>query len=260
MKALALLNSLLRTFLATALAAVLGYGAWLGYQTYHAHELALQAKDEELAERQAQIDALELDVAAKAQQIERLETAMQLLKVDERVAQIVVLDQTAPREGDHGKTLFRFSEVDQEGNPIGDAKTITIEGDIVYLDAWVVKYLDEHVEQADPLRATSVCLFRRIFGEFQQPTEGFVIDAQGSRPSAYGGAEMSDFEREIWANFWEYANDPERARASGIRAAHGEAPSIKLQAGKLYRVQLRASDGLSIVADDLPAALRGPAL
>lgn len=260
MKALALLNSLLRTFLATALAGVLGYGGWIAYQTYNAHELALQAKDEQLAQNKAQIDALNIDVAAKAAQIERLETAMQLLKVDERVAQIVVVDQAAGPDGERVQTRIRFSEVDKEGNPIGDAKTMTIDGDIAYLDAWVVKYLDEHVEQADPLRATSVCLFRRIFGEFQQPTEGFIIDAQGSRPSAYGGSEMSEFEREIWANFWEYANDPDRAKEAGIRAAHGEAPSIKLQLGKLYRVQLRASDGLSIVAEDLPAALRGPAL
>jgi hypothetical protein len=243
MKALALLNSLLRTFLATALAGVLGYGGWIAYQTYNAHELALQAKDEQLAQHKAQIDALNIDVAAKAAQIERLETAMQLLKVDERVAQIVVVDQAAGPDGERVQTRIRFSEVDKEGNPIGDAKTMTIDGDIAYLDAWVVKYLDEHVEQADP-----------------QPTEGFIIDAQGSRPSAYGGSEMSEFEREIWANFWEYANDPDRAKEAGIRAAHGEAPSIKLQLGKLYRVQLRASDGLSIVAEDLPAALRGPAL
>lgn len=253
MKALALLNSLLRTFLATALAGVVGYGAWVGYRTYNAHELAMQAKDAQLAE-------LRDEVAAKARQIERLETAMQLLKIDERVAQIVVVDQALGPDGQRVQTRFRFSEVDKEGNPLGESKTMTIDGDIAYLDAWVVKYLDEHVEQADPLRATSVCLFRRIFGEFQKPTEGFVIDAQGSRPSAYGETEMSSFEREIWANFWEYANDPERAKMAGIRAAHGEAPSIKLQVGKLYRVQLRASDGLSIVAEDLPAALRGPAL
>jgi hypothetical protein len=176
------------------------------------------------------------------------------------VAQIVVLDQ---RPGPEGRLLthFRFSEVDADGQPLGESKTIVIDGDVVYLDAWVVKYKDEHVESGDPLRSAAVCLFRRIFGEFQQPTEGFVIDAQGARPSAYGGTEeMSDFEREIWANFWEYANDPERADQAGIRAAHGEAPSIKLLPGKLYRVQLRASDGLSIVAEDLPAALRGPAL
>ena len=101
------------------------------------------------------------------------------------------------------------------------------------------------------MRSTSVCLFRRIFGEHQQPSEGFALDAKGSRPAAYSqGNEMSALERDIWANFWQYANDPARAQKTGIRAAHGEAPSVRLQMGKRYRVELRASGGLTIVAED----------
>ena len=56
-------------------------------------------------------------------------------------------------------------------------------------------------------------------------------------------------ERDLWANFWEYANNPAKAKKAGVRAAHGEAPSIRLQVGKRYRVELRASGGLSIVPD-----------
>ena len=40
-----------------------------------------------------------------------------------------------------------------------------------------------------------------------------------------------------------------KARELGIRAAHGQAVSIKTQKGKSYRILLRASDGLSIVPD-----------
>jgi hypothetical protein len=60
---------------------------------------------------------------------------------------------------------------------------------------------------------------------------------------------MNDAEREIWGKFWEYANNPELAGQAGIRAAHGEAPSIKLMPGKSYRVSLRASAGLEIAAE-----------
>ncbi len=127
---------------------------------------------------------------------------------------------------------------------------ITVEGDVVYVDAWVIKYADQLVESGDPLRSTSVCLFRRIFGEYQQPTEGFALDPAGSRPSVYSqGGEISPMERDLWANFWEYANNPAKAKKAGVRAAHGEAPSIRLQVGKRYRVELRASGGLSIVPD-----------
>jgi hypothetical protein len=67
---------------------------------------------------------------------------------------------------------------------------------------------------------------------------------------------MSPVERDIWANFWEYANDPAKAKKAGVRAVHGEAPSIRLEPGKRYRVELRSSAGLSIVPE---AAPRGPA-
>ena len=94
---------------------------------------------------------------------------------------------------------------------------------------------------------------RPVFGEYQEPSEGFAIDPSGSRPAVYSqGGEMSAVERDIWANFWQYANDPAKAREAGIRAAHGEAPSIRLQPDKRYKIELRASGGLSIVPEDMP--------
>jgi hypothetical protein len=64
---------------------------------------------------------------------------------------------------------------------------------------------------------------------------------------------MSPIEHDIWSNFWQYANNPAKSKQAGLRAAHGEAPSIRLEMGKRYRVELRASAGLSIVAEDVPA-------
>ena len=260
-KTLTAVNNLLRTFLSLGIAAILGFGGWIGYRTYSAHDLTLQAKDRELEAKQAQIQALSQDVQAKQKEIERLDTVVRLLKVDHRVAQIRVVDQRMGEDQEHVVTTFKFVEVDQEGHPLDEAQTFTVQGDVVYIDAWVVKFMDEHVEQADELRSTSVCLFRRIFGEFQEPKDGFVIDAVGSRPNAYGpGSDMSDFEREIWSKFWDIANDPLKAKEVGVRAAQGEAPSIKLKKGKLYRLELRASGGLTIVPDDLPPAVRDDAL
>lgn len=255
MKFLAVLSHLLRTLLALVVVGLLGAGGWYGYQTYNANELALRAKDKELAQRQAEIETLTADLVVKQEQIDRLEMAMQLLKVDHRVAQIVVVDQSESEDEGVEQTRFRFVEVNEEGRPLDEPREFTIEGDLLYVDAWVIKYLDEHVEESDPLRSTSVCLFRRLFGEHQKPSEGFELDAVGMRPTAYAqGSEMSSLEREIWSNFWDYANDPERAREVGVRAAHGEAPSIQLRERKLYRISLRASGGLTVVAEDLPAA------
>ena len=132
---------------------------------------------------------------------------------------------------------------------------------MVYVDAWIVKFDDRLVETGDADHPASVCLFRRVFGESQQPKEGFVLDPVGSSPMAYrAGREMTDFEREIWARFWDYANDSSLASQHGIRAAHGEAPFMKLTPGKQYRVTLRSSGGLTIIPEDKTPAKSGEAM
>ncbi|MGQ9574046.1 MAG: hypothetical protein ACUVUC_01885 [Thermoguttaceae bacterium] len=231
------------------LLAVLAIGAWWGLRAY----LGLQ-RDRE------QIDTLRRELEDKDRQIARLQTALRLLKVDHRVAQIEVLSQHGSEQQKTLVTTFRFVEVDDQGNPLTEPRTFTVKGDIAYVEALVVKFADQYVEAGDPLRGTSICLFRRIFGQDQKPNEGYVLDAVGSLPAAYrSGRAISEFEREIWAQFWEYANDPVKARHKGIQAAHGEAPFQKLIPGKRYRVLLRASAGLKIEPEDGPPAT-GPVL
>lgn len=209
-----------------------------GYSSYEGSREVNSLRDE--------VKALRLDKEALSRELKRLRTALQLHKVDHRVAQLVVLDQKWVDNGQHLSTTFQFVEVDEQGNGLGAPQTFSIVGDVVYIDARVVKFADEHIEQADPFRSTSICLFRRLFGEFQTPNDGFVLDPDGSRPVAYGqGSKLSDFERELWSKFWYFANHPEEASKIGVRAIHGEAPSIKLEKNKVYNVELRASGGLS---------------
>ena len=279
LKTLNALNNLTRTILALAILAVLLAGGWFAYQTYFADKLLaaraleereaeiagltqdLEARDqqihrlgEELTESHEQIDRLELDVEAKRREIERLDTALRLMKVDQRVAQIDVLSQQGSAENGDLVTVVTFCEVDDQGGPLDKPRVFSIKGDVVYVDSWVAKFTDDYVEMGDPLRATSICLFRRLFGEAQTPSDGFVLDPVGSQPAAYrNGGKMSDLEQEIWSKFWEYANDPAQAEKVGVRAAHGEAPYIKLMPGKRYKVLLRSSGGLSFgQPEDLP--------
>ena len=71
--------------------------------------------------------------------------------------------------------------------------------------------------------------------------EDFIIRDNGKEKT------ITEFERQIWANFWNIANDPQLSASMGIRAAHGVAPAIRLRSNKRYRVTLRASDGLTVV-------------
>lgn len=249
------LGNLVRGVAMLGFVGLLGAGGFLGYQAYNRHfrlEEDLRKSAEQLKEREAAIERLNADIVVKDKQIQDLGLAVRLLKVDHRMAEIKVLDQATDAEGKL-RTTLEFVEINDAGEPLDAPRKMTIDGDVVYIDAWVVKYDDKLVESGNPLGSTSICLFRRLFSENQKPVEGFQLDRVGAEPVVYRhGEQVSKDEQKIWAQFWDYANNPALAESAGVRAAHGEAPSIKLRKDKLYKVELRASGGLSIVAEDLP--------
>lgn len=271
MENLATLNSFLRTILTTVVLGVITVAGWFGYTTYNAKEIEARRQSKELAEAQEKLDQASRELSAAQSQlaetteqlnvanqhidqlnkdIENLNARLTLLKVDHRLARLTVVDQGTDEKGEP-YTVVKFVELNDEGQPIGKERQYRIRGDVVYIDNWIVKFDDKYVEQADIDRSTSLVLFRRIFGEMQQPIDGFPLDEAGQRPQAYArGGKETDLEKKIWGDFWNIANDEAKAKELGIRAAHGQAVSMKLQKDKAYRVQLRASDGLSIVPED----------
>ena len=250
-------NSTVRTILVAAVLGVLSIAGYMVYDRIHGADLELQSTKEELASFQSklavaeeEIGGLKVDLAVKQQQINRLELAMKLLKTDQRLARLDVISQIPDEATGRKKTTIAFTELSPGGDPIGEPREYTIDGEVVYLDNWVVKFDDKYVEEADLERGTSLALFRRVFGEFQSPSEGFLIDEVGAMPQAYSrGGVPSEFEQEIWSDFWTFASDSTAAKEKGIRAAHGEALSMRVEEGRSYRVILRASDGLSIIPE-----------
>jgi len=192
------------------------------------------------------ISELEQEVTAK-------ELQLGFLRERRRIARIEVLEQREDAGRPGGLvSRFRFREYDPSGAPYNDGDWYEIDGDILYLEALVIKFDDQFVEQNDLLRGSTLLLFRRLFGEHQNPADGFVIDSVGQFPRAYSPEEGAPaFQRDLWKHFWDYALNPEVVRESGVRAMHGEAPFIKLAPGKNYEVELRTSGGLTIrtVAD-----------
>ncbi len=192
------------------------------------------------AELRAQVSQLKEDNA-------RLQLANRLLKVDIRRARIDVLSQTESPDPQKIQTTFRFTEFDDSGRQVGQAREFTILGEKMYLDSLVVKFNDELVETNDEGRSHSLCVFQRVFGEFQRPSEGFPVDVADAPPAIYrDDAGTSELEKQIWSRFWEISNDPLLQKSLGVRANHGEAVVQKLTVGKSYLVELRASGGLSI--------------
>lgn len=238
-------NATVRTVLLAAVCGALGYAGYLGYSKYNTHERAL-------ATANAQVNQLTKELKEKTEELAKLETSLRLLKTDQRLARLDVVDIERDEENNVIKSRLQFVELSPAGDNISPPKRIELPGDIVYIDNWVIKFDDKYIERADIQRGTSLCLFRRIFSEQQKPTEGVSLDEVGMRPQAYGrGGQMSEFERKLWRDFWQFANDPAKAAEMGIRAANGEAVSIQVREGKSYAIELRASGGLSIKPVDV---------
>jgi hypothetical protein len=260
-------NSTVRTLLMAVVVGVLGFGGFQAFQAYStprrelagkqreldavlkgleqakadlaAREQAIAELKEEVAERDVRIDQLLAD-------LDRVQTAVKLLKLRRRLARMEVLDQTTADDGTVS-TKILFTEIGDNGQRVGEPAELTIDGDRVYVEYLVVKFDDKYVEQADLERGTAICLLERIFGENQEPGQGFVIDQVGSRPNSYErGSITSDFEQQIWNDFWTIANDRQKAADLGIRATHAQAPSMRVEKGATYELDLRSTGEFSL--------------
>src|SRR5262245_3732889 len=272
MEGLSTINSFLRTLLGLVVVSGLGAGGWYGYTTFNAKDiearkqaLAREDAEKELAATKGNLKRAEAEVANKLAElvlknaeierlnasIKKLELALRYLKIDHRVARFTAVDQWKDETTGEVSSLIEFVELNDEGHPIDTPRQFKIRGDVVYIDGWVVKFEDKYVEQADLERGTSLLLFKRIFGSGQKPDDGLPLDEIGSAPRAYArGGKMSEFEKKIWDDFWNIANDAEKAKQLGIRAAHGGAPFMKVEKGKSYRILLRASGDPTIVPEE----------
>lgn len=289
MKNVETVNSVVRTLLVFTIVGGIGAASWFGYSTYQAnqnmgqtlgktqeelntarselevktHQLVQKSneliqKEEMLVEKDGQIEDLNVEIFEKDEKIVKLDTAIRLLKVDHRLARIKIVEQGMNAETKRPFTIVEFQEVNDENQPIDDPKRFTLKGDTVYVDTWVVKFEDRYIEEADILRSTSMCMFKTIYGNIDGPEGGYKLEKEGTRPKAYGrGTKLNDFEKKIWDDFWTIANSPDQAKNLGIRAIHGETNFIKAVPGKVYKIELRSSGGITTKpGEDLPSPNR----
>ncbi|MCC6493836.1 MAG: hypothetical protein IT424_12555 [Pirellulales bacterium] len=268
-------NSFVRTVLFAALVGGAGLVGWKAYSIYNEPQLKLDEKQRELDslaaklhqtsadldQRQRQIESLNVQIEQKNEAIAKLETANSLLKLRHRIARLEVIDQTQDGATGRPRTEIEFYEVNEDGAAVSDKRQrFAIDGDRVYVECLLAKFDDKYIEANDLDRRTAICLFQRIFGEHQQPQEGFAIDQVGSAPTSYArGGEMSQFEKRIWQDFWTLANDPAKAAELGVRAVHADAPSMLVEKGGVYELELRTTGDFTFrrvaePADTPPAA------
>ncbi len=249
----------MRWIVAGALLAALGIsgGSWMVAER-QAREQARQAEQaaaireaEQLRQRNETLAREKAELAAAAERAEQrrreLAQVVERLNVESRLAYVDILQQHTDLAGEVVQTVLRFTELDRNGEPLSP-QVIGVAGAIPHFDALVVKFDKDYVARGDALRGQSLALFRRVYGETQAPESGYWLSTPGAPPDVYRvNPKPSDFERELWAEFWSYATDPAKARSAGVRVAQGEAVYAPVRPGERWVLTLDAAGGLNLI-------------
>jgi hypothetical protein len=182
------------------------------------------------------------------EQVRQLQEVVSRLNAEERVAQIIVHDQTVDAQG-RTLTTLEFRELDRAGK-LMPAIPATLVGTEVYFEALVIKFKNEYVEKGDTLRGKSIILFRRMFGSRTAPDDGVPIDPNASDgiPNVYRVAkEPSEVELELWSKFWFYANNTKEAAAKGVRVMQLEAIGTRVEPSRVYELRVDSDGGMNII-------------
>ena len=241
------INSVVRTMIFLGISAGLGFAGFVGFNNYI--KPGIEAKEKlielELLRVEHRNQSAELDRVQEEN--DRIKTSMRLLKVDRRKAKVEILEKSKNEDGEPILQV-RFTEFDEFDEPIGAGRDFELRGDRMYVDCWVVKFGDKYVEQADALRSASLCVFKGIYGNLDGPegSQSLDSDSRDHYPVVYSDAEKTAFESKIWNDFWQLANDRKSQQELGIRAIHGQANYLKVEAGKTYEVTVRSSGAASL--------------
>ncbi|MEK6236294.1 MAG: hypothetical protein N2C14_16430 [Planctomycetales bacterium] len=208
----------------------------------------LQDQKKTITEQIRDIEKKQQEIKELTVEVERITTALRFMKMDRPLARVEILEQTAPSDApEKVRTKVRFVQVDSQDNPISEPVIATVEGKELYVEARKIVFHDEFVELGDALRGRPIWRFKRMFGERQSPIQGIPLDSEPASPG-----ETTDFEKRMWRNFDEYANNKAKADRDGVAVANSSAPSVTVHAGEFWRVKLRATGQLSLVPDSKP--------
>jgi len=113
-------------------------------------------------------------------------------------------------------------------------KEYTIEGDIVYFEALIVKFGDKMVMDG---KTKALYLWRRVYSDKMAPEQGFAIEEPGAEPQRYSDLlKLLPIKQKqlFWTNIWDLANDPDKLKEHDIKAIYGNAVYSKLRKGLIY--------------------------
>ena len=186
----------------------------------------------------------------------QLEQVVTRLSTEKRVADILVSRQVRNPQNQLETTLL-FVEYDKQNSPL-PAKSFTLVGDYVHIDAKVISFDHGLVRENDPLRGHSIALFTKIYGENERPIDGQMIDPPGKIPDIYRDADprISEFELELWKDFWKLYEDENYRKEKGVLSSDGHGLWGIFKPDHLYTITILPDGKLTLTSEPLKGIYR----
>lgn len=169
----------------------------------------------------------------------QMRSALANLRHEEQVGYAKVLNQE--RRGGRLFTQLLLVQTD----PADPAKrlaeyTYQVEGDVVHFDAIIVRFDQRLVESGEQ---KALILWRRVYGDFQKPSEGFPISVPGEIPERYAALLQEVGKKNegiFWDGIWDLAHNPDALKQYGISATYGNAVYTQMRPGLIYALKSNA--------------------
>src|ERR1043165_2113282 len=103
------------------------------------------------------ISQLQTINAQMQQRLAQRQAMIERLSRTRRIAHVQITDQKKDSTGTIAETSVQFIELSDQGAEIG-RQSFTVPGDVLFVDAWTVKFDAERVAEGDPLRGRTLIL------------------------------------------------------------------------------------------------------
>lgn len=202
-----------------------------------------------------QIAELERQKAELQKKTEQLQHVVKRLTAEKRVAEVLVTERAVDDAGVALSNLL-FVEYGRDGATL-PPRNFLVRGDHIHIDGLVVEFPSDLVQKEDPLRGHSILLFDKIYGSAQRPDAAERIDSPGRIPDLYKDAspQISEFEQQIWSNFWRLATDEAYRTSQNVKVATGKSIYGPFNTDRLYTITLDATGKLSVADEPLKGAV-----
>lgn len=180
----------------------------------------------------------------------QLHAALTNLTQEQKIGYAKVLSQTTKDGKTTTQVLFVATDPEDQTKRLLE-KTYSIDGDVVFFDALIVKFSPKLVMDG---KERALYLWRRVYGENTPPSQGLPIETPGECPARYASLldklDLPDRQM-FWEEIWKLADDPTRLAKAGVQAIDGHAVYRKVRPGLIYVFNLDANG--AFYSESVPA-------